>query len=656
MDAHRITASIIKGLAMDAVQKAESGHPGMPMGAADMAVVLWSRFLRHDPSDPQWPDRDRFVLSAGHGSMLLYSLLHLSGYDLSLDDLKAFRQWGSRTPGHPEYGHTAGVETTTGPLGQGFANGVGMAIAERFLRETFGSELCDHWTYGIVSDGDLMEGISSEAASIAGHLKLGRLVYLYDDNHISIDGSTDLAFTEDRAARFRAFGWQVQQVNGHDPVAVGEAIEAARQDDRPSLICCRTVIGQGSAREGSEKTHGAPLGKDDVAGTKARIGLDPDVQFATHPAAYAHLQPQGGAEARKAWHARLDAHPRKQELLAWLRGEGIDERVQWPTFPTAGSLATRKASEACLKAIVAAAPQVIGGSADLAGSNGTAIGRPLFSPERFAGAGTFAFGVREHAMAAICNGMALHGGVVPYCATFLMFHDYMRPSVRLSCLMGQRVVYIYSHDSFFLGEDGPTHQPVETLFALRTIPGMRVIRPADGAETVEAWRAALRRADGPTALILSRQNLPHLDHAAFGAAEGLHRGAYVLAEAHRAPGAEGAPDAVIIASGSEVALALSAREALAAEGIAVRVVSCPSLELFEAQDAAWQAEVLPPGVPRVSVEAGITAGWRWLVGPTGAAIGVDRFGASAPDKVLAERFGFTTENVVATVRRVLGRA
>jgi transketolase len=652
LDSHRAAVRTIKGLAMDAVQAAESGHPGMPLGAADMATVLWSQFLKHDPKDPAWPDRDRFILSAGHGSMLLYSLLHLSGYDLSIDDIKAFRQWGSKTPGHPEVGHTPGVETTTGPLGQGFANGVGMATAERFLRETFGADLVDHYTYGIVSDGDLMEGVASEAASIAGHLGLGRLIYLYDDNHISIDGSTDLAFTEDRGARFRAYGWHVQEVDGHDAFAVKAAIEAAREDARPSLICCRTIIGQDSSKAGSEKSHGAPLGKEDVAATKARIGLDPAQFFATEPAAYTHLQGGSGADAHAAWQARLDAHPRRDELLAWLNADGASlvQGVTWPEFPATGSIATRKASEACLKAIVAAHPNVIGGSADLAGSNGTAIGKPLFRPQGFAGAATFAFGVREHAMGAMCNGLALHGGVVPYCATFLMFHDYMRPSVRLSCLMKQRVVYIYSHDSFFLGEDGPTHQPVETLAAMRTIPSMRVLRPADGAETVEAWKAALLHEDGPTALILTRQNLPHFDHATLGAATGLHRGAYVLADT------SGTPDIVLIASGSEVALAFAARERLASEGVAARVVSAPWFEGFEAEPADYQESVLPSGVPRVAIEAGISAGWRHVVGPKGAVVAVDHFGASAPDRVLAEKFGFTPENVVNVAKQVLSRA
>ncbi|MCB9662490.1 MAG: transketolase [Alphaproteobacteria bacterium] len=637
---------------MDAVEAAKSGHPGMPMGAADMGVVLFRRFLKHDPADPTWFDRDRFILSAGHGSMLIYSLLHLSGYDLSLDDLKAFRQWGSRTPGHPEHGHTPGVETTTGPLGQGFATGVGMAIAERWMRETWGADLCDHWIYAIVSDGDLMEGISSEAGSLAGHLGLGRLVYLYDDNEISIDGSTGLAFTEDRLARFAAFGWHVQAVDGHDPEAIAAAVEAARAEtDRPSLIACRTVIGQGSAKEGTSATHGAPLGAEDVAATKARLGLDPARTFVVDPVAAQYLREHAGASARGAWQARLSAHPDRARFEAMLAGDGeaLVDAVAWPDFPAGKGIASRKASAACLKAIVAAAPQVLGGSADLAGSNGVGIGLPSLSPTDFAGARTVHFGVREHAMAAAANGMALHGGVLPYVATFLIFHDYMRPAVRLSCLMKQRVVYVYSHDSFHLGEDGPTHQPIETLLALRSIPDMHVFRPADAAETIEGWKAALRRTDGPTALVLTRQDLPTLDRSVVGAVEGAARGAYVLADAARIP------DVVLIATGSEVPLALEARDALKALDVEARVVSAPCLELFAAQTATYRAEVLPAGVPRVSIEAGSTLGWHRWVGEDGATVGIDHFGASAPAEVLAEKFGFTAAHVVEVVEELLGR-
>jgi transketolase len=626
---------------MDAVQTANSGHPGMPMGAADMAVTLWANVLKHDPADPAWPDRDRFILSAGHGSMLIYSLLHLSGYDLSMEDLRAFRQWGSRTPGHPEFGHTPGVEMTTGPLGQGFATGVGMAIAERYLRETFGADLCDHYTYAIVSDGDLMEGISSEAGSLAGHLGLGRMVYLYDDNHISIDGSTDLAFTEDRLARFAAFGWHTAAVDGHDAQAIGDAIAAAKADPRPSLIACRTVIGKGSVKEGSEKTHGAPLGWDDIRQVKSKIGLDPEQTFQVLPGAAEALRAHSGAAAHAAWKARLDAHPQREAFLAALANDGAATvaAATWPDFAGVASVATRKASEAALKAIVKANPHVLGGSADLAGSNGTAIGRPIFGPSGFAGAGIFAFGVREHAMAAACNGMALHGGVLPYGATFLMFHDYMRPAVRLAALMNQRVVHIYTHDSIFLGEDGPTHQPVESLTAIRVLPNVAVVRPADALETVEAWKIALTRATGPTCLILSRQNLPVLHDAADAIRTGVARGAYVLRDA---------PDArlVLLATGSEVGLALQAQEALAARGVGARVVSAPWFERFETLPSSERDTVLPPALPVVAIEAGSTLCWKHVVGTRGAVIGIDGFGASAPDHVLAEKFGFTVSNVV----------
>ncbi len=649
-EAHRTTVNTIKALTMDAVQAANSGHPGMPMGAADMATVLWSRFLKHDPADPAWPDRDRFVLSAGHGSMLIYSLLHLSGYDLSLDDLKAFRQWGSRTPGHPEFGHTPGVETTTGPLGQGLATAVGMAIAERLLRETFGAELCDHHTWVIAGDGCLMEGISYEASSLAGHLGLGRLIVLYDDNTISIDGSTDLAFTEDRAARFAAQGWHVQRCDGHDPDAVADALAAAKAEEgRPSLILARTVIGQGSAKQGSEKTHGAPLGADDVAATKARLGLDPERTFHVPDEARAHLRAHGGPDARAAWQSRLDAHPRKGELLAWLRGDVDALDITWPAFPAGKDVATRKASKAVLDALVAKAPWVVGGSADLAGSNGTDVALPFLTPERFEGAGRIAFGVREHAMGAIANGLALHGGVLPYVATFLIFHDYMRPAVRLSALMGQRVVYVYTHDSIFLGEDGPTHQPVETLSALRTVPGLVTFRPADAVETVEAWKAALARTDGPTALVLSRQNLPTVDRARHGDARGLHQGGYVLRDV------DGVPDLVLVATGSEVPLALATADLLGREGTSARVVSMPSPETFRAQPASWRHTVVPPTLPVVTVEAGVTWGWEWLTAGRGASVGIDRFGASAPAEDLATHFGFTPEAVAAVARTVLAR-
>jgi len=634
----------IKGLTIDAVQKANSGHPGMPMGMADATFVLWHSHLKHDPSDPTWPDRDRFVLSAGHGSMLLYSLLHLTGYDLSLDDLKAFRQWGSRTPGHPEVGHTPGVETTTGPLGQGFAMGVGMAFAERWLRERFGPELVDHWTYGVVSDGDLMEGVAAEAASLAGHLRLGRVVYLYDDNEITIDGSTALSFTEDRAARFTALGWHVQTVDGHDRDAVHNAILAARQDDRPSLICCRTRIGKGSPnKEGSEKSHGSPLGAEEIRLTKIGMGMDPDASFVVPQDVVAELRAENAARTsrRAEWEARLAAHPRRAEWEALHRAPDLSA-VVWPSWPLGGKgVATRKANQDVINAVVAQVTNLVGGSADLAGSNGTTQKGTGTIQASAWGNRNVSFGVREHAMAAMCNGMTLHGGIRPYNATFLVFHDYMRPAVRLSSLMHQPVVYVYTHDSFHLGEDGPTHQPIEHLMAMRLIPGLVNIRPADATEVAEAWKIALGRTDGPTTLSLTRQELPVLDRSVYGAAEGVAKGAYVLAEA---PG--GAPQVVILASGSEVDLALKAQPVLAERGVAARVVSFPSWELFEAQPKAYRDAVLPPGVKRLSVEAGRTFGWERYVGQDGRAIGIDHFGASAPAEVLAERFGFTVDAVV----------
>ena len=647
MDTHRLCANTIKGLAMDAVQAANSGHPGMPMGMADAATVLWTRFIKHDPEHPGWPDRDRFVLSAGHGSMLLYSLLHLSGYDLSLDDLKQFRQLHSRTPGHPEYGETPGVETTTGPLGQGFANGVGMALTERFLRERFGPGLVDHFTYGIVSDGDLMEGIASEAASLAGHLQLGRIVYLYDDNHITIDGDSELAWSEDVPARFRAYGWHVVSVDGHDPEAVAAAITEARaQSLKPSLVCCRTLIGHSSSLEGSEKTHGAPLGEPEIRATKERLGMDPDAHFAVPEAACAAFRDHDGPARRASWEARLAEHPNGGQLSAWLRADGdaIVRDTAWPTFDANKKLATRKASQACLRAIVDAAPQVLGGSADLTGSNGVALGRAAIRPDGFGDGQGIHFGVREHAMAAICNGMALHGGIIPYCATFLVFHDYMRPSVRLSSLLKQRVIYVYSHDSVLLGEDGPTHQPIETLLALRAIPGVRVLRPADPNETTACWQLALTYADGPTALVVTRQGLAPLPPNADAA-----KGGYVVRDC------EGAPGVVLMGTGSEVGLALAAAVELEAGGIPTRVLSVPCRELLWEQDAAYRDAILPPGVVRVSIEAGTTLGWDRYIGDAGLAIGIDRFGLSAPAADIAAELGLTPSAVAERVRSHLGR-
>ena len=633
---------------MDGVQAANSGHPGMPLGAADMATVLWTQFLKFDPADPSWPDRDRFILSAGHGSMLLYSLLHLTGYDLSVDDLRNFRQWGSKTPGHPEYGHTAGVETTTGPLGQGFANAVGMAIAERFLRENFGAELCDHWIYGICGDGDLMEGISYEAASIAGHLRLGRLIFLWDDNNITIDGDTDISHSENVQARLAATGWHIQSVDGHDPQAIAVALaEAKNVTGRPSLIACRTVIGQGTAIEGTSKTHGAPLGAAEVAATKERLGLDPAVHFATPEDVKSAFRAHNGADAHRAWQRRFDSHPRADEFMSWVKADGaaLAGRVKWPTFDAGSKVATRKASQAVLKAIVAEAGWVVGGSADLAGSNGTVLGLPMFTADSFKDAATINFGIREHAMGAICNGLALHGGARPYSATFLMFHDYQRPAVRLSALMNIPVTWIYTHDSVFLGEDGPTHQPIATLLALRAIPNMEVWRPADANETKISWRAALENR-GPTSLILTRQNLPTI---AASDTSGAVKGGYVLVDT------DSAPDVCLLGTGSEVETCVAAAKVLATRGVAARVVSLPCRERFWSQSREYKASVLPTGVPRVSVEAGVTLGWERWTGDHSAHVGIDTFGHSAPADVIAEKLGFTGDNVANVAQKLLGK-
>lgn len=651
----QLCINTIRALAMDGVQKARSGHPGMPMGMADAAYALWTRFLKHNPKDPKWPNRDRFVLSAGHGSMLLYSLLYLTGYDLTLEDLMAFRQWGSRTPGHPEYGLTPGVETTTGPLGQGFANGVGMAIAERFLAATFnrpGFPIFDHYTYAIVSDGDLMEGISHEAASLAGHLGLGKLVYLYDDNDISIEGSTDITFTEDVAARFRAYGWHVQKVDGYDLKAIAAAIRAARRETaRPSLIICRTHIAYGSPhKQDDASAHGEPLGEEEVRLTKQALGWPPDAQFWVPPEVLPVFRRamEEGAAAQARWQAMFAdyarQYPREAALLERLwAGElpdGWEEAL--PSFsPADGPMATRKASGIVLNALAKALPTLIGGSADLAPSNLTLLkGYDDFQRDTPAGR-NLRFGVREHAMGAILNGMALHGGLIPYGGTFLVFSDYMRPAVRLAAMMHLPVVYVWTHDSLWIGEDGPTHQPVEHLAALRAIPNLTVIRPCDASETAEAWRAALRRRDGPTALLLTRQNLPVLDRSDKAGAENLARGAYILQEAP-----QGDPDLILIASGSEVHLALAAQEGLAERGVRARVVSMPSWELFDAQPPEYQMAVLPPPVPKIAIEAAVPLGWERYVGPDGAVIGIQRFGASAPYPVLMEKCGFTPQAVM----------
>ena len=648
----QLCVNTLRGLAIDAIQKANSGHPGLPMGMADVAYVLWSRFLGYDPSWPDWPDRDRLVLSGGHGSMLLYGLLHLSGVDLSLDEIKDFRQLGARTTGHPEVGEVAMVETTTGPLGQGFANAVGMAMAERMLRERFGSELCDHRTWVLCGDGDVMEGVCYEAASLAGHLELGRLIALYDDNSITIDGSTGLAFSEDRVARFEALGWHVQVVDGHDHGQIAGAIKAALLDPRPSVVCCRTIIGRGSPNKaGKSSSHGSPLGVEEVRLTKQNLGLDPDQHFVVPPEVVARFRERDAerATASAAWKQRLALSGRSAELeatssadvSAWL------EQVEWPSYEAGASVATRKASGAAIAAIAAAVPTLVGGSADLAGSNCT------YQPDggditaRDFMARNIHFGIREHGMASICSGMALHGGVRPYCGTFMVFHDYMRPAVRLAAFMNLPVVYVYTHDSIFVGEDGPTHQPIEHLMAMRTIMGLAVIRPADAAETAVAWKIAMLRSDGPTALCLTRQGLPVLDRGVLGAAEGIEKGGYILCEA------SADPELVIIASGSEVAVALEARAQLEVEGVPTRVVNLACWELFDAQDIAYKLEVLPGDLPKVSVEAGITQGWERYVGLGGASVGIDRYGLSAPGKQVAQALGLTVDAVVLAAKGVV---
>ncbi|MFN8495154.1 MAG: transketolase [Caldilineaceae bacterium] len=656
----------IRMLAVDGVQQAKSGHPGLPMGMAQAAFTLWRRFLRYNPTDPGWSNRDRFVLSAGHGSMLLYALLHLTGYDLSLDDLRNFRQWGSKTAGHPEYHHTPGVETTTGPLGQGFANGVGMALAERWLAERFnrpGFNVVDHYTYAIVSDGDLMEGIASEAASLAGHLRLGKLIYLYDDNSVTLDTFAKESYTESWAKRFEAYGWHVQSIDGMDGATVASAIELAQADPRPSIIGCRTIIGYGSPnKQGSSKSHGEPLGEEEVALTKQNLGWPAEPKFYVPEDVGAFFQQavtRGQtleAEHKDLWEAYSQEYPAEAaELHRTLAGELPENwEAALPVFSGKPD-ATRNASGATLNALAKVIPNLIGGSADLAGSNKTTInGVPFITPESFK-APNIRFGVREHAMAGALNGMALHGGVIPYGGTFLVFSDYMRGSMRLAALMGLRIVYVLTHDSIGLGEDGPTHQPIEQIAALRAMPNMTVIRPADSNETAEAWRVALKNSKGPTVLALTRQNLPTYDRAGLGlgAASELAKGGYVFYE-----NAPSQLDVVLVATGSEVDIVYQAAKTLAGEGVGVRVVSLPSWELFEQQSEEYRQSVLPANVAKVAVEAGVSQGWERWVGndkAKSAIIAIDHFGASAPYQRLYQEFGLTPENVVKQAKALLGR-
>jgi transketolase len=662
---HDLCVNAIRILAMDAVQAANSGHPGAPMGLAPVAYVLWTRHLRHNPADPAWPGRDRLVLSAGHASMLLYSVLHLTGYDLSLEDLKAFRQWGSRTPGHPEFGHTPGVETTTGPLGQGLANAVGMALAEAHVAARFaraGEDVVGHRTYFIASDGDLMEGISHEAASLAGHQRLGKLIGIYDDNRISIDGPTALAYSDDVEARFTAYGWHVVRVaDGNDLDALDAALNAARAEHaRPSLIMVRTHIGFGSPnKQDTAEAHGAPLGVEEVRLAREQLEWPSATPFEVPAEAVAEWRKarERGEAMQLVWQQRYDAfraaYPDAAAELARrltrTLPSGWESRL--PRFAAGDpAIATRAASGKVLNALSPVLPELIGGSADLSPSNNTLIkGEGDFSPTDRA-ARNLRFGVREHAMGAILNGMSLHGGVLPYAGTFLVFSDYMRPAIRLAAMMRRHVVYVFTHDSIGLGEDGPTHQPVEMLATLRAIPGLLVVRPADANETVAAWRLALTRAEGPVALVLTRQNLPVLEPSSGDLAAALGRGAYVVHDPAR-----GAPEAVLLASGSEVHIALEAASQLAAEGRRVRVVSVPCLELFAAQSAEYRAEVLPHAVPvRIAVEAAHPQPWWRWVGDAGEVIGLDHFGASAPYQRLYEEFGLTADAVAARLRARLG--
>ncbi|WP_420632165.1 transketolase [Candidatus Leptofilum sp.] len=657
LDLHRQAANTIRGLTMDAVQKAGEGHPGMPMGMADVAVVLWTQFLRHNPQDPTWPDRDRFVLSAGHGSMLIYSLLHLSGYDLPLEELKRFRQWDSKTPGHPENFHTIGVETTTGPLGQGITNAVGMALAERWLAARFNRPdhaIVDHYTYVIAGDGDLMEGISQEAASLAGHLGLSKLIVLYDDNRITIDGTTDIAFTEDVMARFAAYGWHTQKVNGHDPLAVKAAIESARAEgERPSIIACRTHIGYGSPnKQDTSGVHGSALGDEEIVLTKQALDWPTEPLFYIPEAARDFMKMDGRfqSEWEIVWENYLVNYPEDaKRFKQFLNGE---LPAHWddilPTFEVDKSMATRASSGQVLNAIAPHVPYLLGGSADLTGSNKTDLkGEAALAKDDFSGRYIY-FGVREHAMGGILNGMSLHGGIRPYGGTFLVFSDYMRGSVRLSALMGEPVIYVFTHDSIGLGTDGPTHQPVEHIMSLRAMPNMTVIRPADGAETAVAWRLALENKSGPTSLVLTRQGVPNLDRSKYAAAAGAAKGAYVLSDAPN-------PQVLLLATGSEVQIALEAQEKLAEKGVAARVVSMPSWELFAAQDAAYQESVLPTSVTaRVSIEAGVTLGWERYLGLSGTAIGLERYGASAPHKDIFQNLGLTADTMVEAALALLG--
>jgi transketolase len=665
-DLEQLCINTIRALSLDAVQKAESGHPGLPLGAAPMAYVLWTKFLRHNPKNPKWENRDRFLLSAGHGSMLLYSLLYLTGYDLPLEEIKNFRQWGSKTPGHPEYGMTPGVEITTGPLGQGFANGVGMAMGAAHLAARFNQKdfpLIDHYVYAIVSDGDLMEGVASEAASLAGHLKLGRLIYLYDDNQVTIEGFTNLAFSEDVPKRFEAYGWHTLTVeDGNDLPAIEAAIrEAQSVGAKPTLISVKTIIGYGMPSAGTRKAHSDAPGEDAVRETKQHLGWPEDKEFYVPEEALEHFRSavERGGKLEEEWRATVDEYQRKhpeagQKWASMIRGEfPSDWEKHLPKFENGKPVATRVSSGEVINALAPHLP-LIGGSADLGVSNNTDIkDSGDFEAGSYEGR-IIHFGVREHAMGATLTGIALNGGLIPYGGTFMTFSDYMRPSIRLAALSEVQVIYVFTHDSIGLGEDGPTHQPIEHLAALRAIPHLFVIRPADPAEVSEAWRIAILRRKAPTALALTRQKVPVIDRKRFASAQGLRRGGYVLADAEETTDGGSSPQLILIATGSEVSLALDAREKLQSDGIATRVVSMPCVELFEEQSEEYRNEVLPPEVTaRLAIEAGVGQSWYRYVGQKGDVICLDRFGGSAPGDVALRQLGFNVENVLQRARALL---
>ena len=678
MNLEELCINTIRMLSVDMVQKANSGHPGMPMGAAPMAYVLW-KFLKHNPTNPLWPDRDRFVLSAGHGSALLYSLLYLTGYDLSLDELKNFRQFGSKTAGHPERLEFSGIECTTGPLGQGFAMGVGMAIAERHLASRFNRpdcEIVNHYIYAIVSDGDLMEGVSSEAASLAGHLKLGKLIYLYDNNHISLAGDTRLTFTEDVCKRFELYGWHTQKiVDGNDVKAISDAIvNAQKETSRPSLISIRTHIGYGSPnKQDTFEVHGSPLGKEEVILTKKNLGWPVEPDFFVPEEALSEFRKANdkGKKLEDEWKEKIEACKVKYpELIAeWENNMNLNLPSGWnselPVFEAdPKGIATRVASGKVLNAIAKQTSYLIGGSADLNPSTNTALSgkgnfqAPGTGNDSVQGAvsggwgyegANVAFGVREHAMGSIANGIAIHKGLLPFASTFLVFSDYMRPAIRLSALIKLHVIYVFTHDSIALGEDGPTHQPIEHISSLRLIPGLTIIRPADANEVTEAWKTAVERKNKPVALILTRQTVPVIDREKYASQEGLKNGAYILADSLK-----GYPELILMATGSEVHIALEAYERLSAENINVRIVSMPSWEIFEEQSEEYKNKILPPAVKkRISIEAGVTLGWYKYIGSDGTAIGIDHFGASAPGEILLKKFGFTSENIIDKAKMLL---